>query len=257
MIVTLLTDFGDTDAYVAAMKGVILSRNGAIRIVDISHRVPPQRVATATYLLLTSFADFPPGAVHTVVVDPGVGSARRALACRAGGHVFVAPDNGVLGPVLERAGGAEAREIVSPELLRARGSHTFHGRDVFAPTAAALADGFRFEEVGPQVDDWNPGTSLFAVGSERGVDARVLHIDHFGNLILNVRAADLPGDLHDHHLLCGGQVIREWRNYFAEGDGEGPFLYTGSSGFVEVAVNRGSAAAALGARLDDPVRLVR
>ena len=148
-ILTLLTDFGLSDYYVAAMKGAIVSADPRIPIVDLSHEVQPHDVLAAGFLLSAVYRDFPPGTVHVVVVDPGVGSARAPIAVRAAGRLFVGPDNGVFSPVLEVETEAEVRRIETLQLRRPTISPTFHGRDLFAPAAAALATGFPFDDVGP------------------------------------------------------------------------------------------------------------
>ena len=149
-IVTLTTDFGLADHYVGTMKGVILSRCPGAQLVDISHEIPPFSIFSAAYTIDQAALYFPPGTVHLIVVDPGVGTPRRALCAEALGHLFVAPDNGVLSLVAARDANLRARELTNRELWLRTPSATFHGRDIFAPAAAALASGSaRFEDVGP------------------------------------------------------------------------------------------------------------
>lgn len=257
MIVTLLTDFGASDAYVASMKGVILTHEASIRIVDISHLVPPQSIETAAYLLLTCYRDFPSGTVHTVVVDPGVGSSRLPIVAEAAGQLFVAPDNGVLAGVLERDGGS-VREISNPDLRRPEVSHTFHGRDIFSFAAAHLATGFPVEEVGAVVERPVRGRALSPLRSANGYSGQVIHIDHFGNCVINIQRGDLEhagGRLDGTLLKVGGQTIRRSRTHFAAAEGESPFMYWGSAGFLEVGVNMGSAADHLEVNVGAPVSL--
>ncbi len=242
MIVTLLTDFGDQDGFVGALRGVLLSRAPQTTLADIAHHVPRGDVAKAARVLARAAPCFPPGTVHLVVVDPGVGSARRSLVARRDGHLFVAPDNGVLGDFVV---GAELRVIApGPHLPRARGV-TFQGRDLFAPVAGALAAGWSFDAVGPPLVDpvrllqATPPTAD-ARGCARG---RVVEVDVFGNLITDVPAiAGLP-----RCRVRLGDVVLEGPEacYAAVAPGE-LVLVVGSAGTLEIAVRGGSAAARLG-----------
>jgi S-adenosylmethionine hydrolase len=191
MLVTLLTDFGTADYFVAAMKGVILSHDARIRLVDITHEVPAQDIRTAAFLLASCWRDFPPRTVHLVVVDPGVGSPRRPLAARAGGHFFVGPDNGVFDPVLRGTDDAETRTLF-PLRDAATTSATFHGRDVFAPVAAALAAGVAFENIGPPLTDPVPLDSMANRRLPAGdLQGWIVHVDRFGNCVTSFRGDDV------------------------------------------------------------------
>src|SRR5581483_9829550 len=165
-LITLLTDFGSRDAYAGIMKGVIAGIAPAARVVDLTHEVPPQDVRAGAWLLRTAFRHFPPGTVHVAVVDPGVGTARRGIAAGAGGWRFVAPDNGVLSWALDICGDARVVELREPRWFRADVSHTFHGRDVFAPVAAPVRIPFPTPDV-----------------RERAIVAEVVHVDRFGNCV--------------------------------------------------------------------------
>jgi len=259
VIVTLLTDFGWADHYVASMKGVLYSVNPAVRIVDISHDVRAHDVGQAAYLLDACYCDFPMGTVHLVVVDPGVGSPRRALALSAGGYFFVGPDNGLFGGVVETNADARVRSI-EPDLASSRAvSSTFHGRDIFAPAAAALAGGQPLDELGP------PAADVVALDRHRpSVDAdgemesRILHIDRFGNCITGYRAEDFPdGKWNDWIFSVGTHEISRTRRFYAEGSDGDPFVIEGSSAYLEVAVDRGSAAESLRAATGDVVTAKR
>lgn len=254
MIVTLLTDFGTADHFVAAMKGVILSHDRRIRIVDVTHQVPPFDIATAAFSLLAVYRSFPPGTVHTVVVDPGVGSSRRPLALSSGSQFFVGPDNGVFDYLIDREQIAEIRQIDHPHLSLDALSSTFHGRDVFAPAAAALATGFPFADVGAVVNDPVRVRSLNMRTRPTGeVEGSILYVDGFGNCITSLVPADLPGEPRDWSFRIGNVRIEETRPWYGGGSGTGPFMIVGSSGFLEVALNRGSAAESLGLRVGDPI----
>ncbi|MFQ5514536.1 MAG: S-adenosyl-l-methionine hydroxide adenosyltransferase family protein [Myxococcota bacterium] len=242
---TLLTDFGVADGYVAAMKGVILSRCADVQLIDITHEIPPGDIRAAAYVLLQAVGTYPSGTVHLVVVDPGVGSERRALACRGGDQLFVGPDNGVLAAALEDCTARQAVVLTRPELWRESPSAVFHGRDVFAPVAARLAAGGRLEELGDAVD---PATLIPRPWSDPercGEEwiGEVIHVDRFGNLITN-----LP--LDEEHAWAGelrvGALVLPLRRCYSDAP-EGDLLgLRGSSGLLEIACNRGRAVERLG-----------
>lgn len=187
-IVTLITDFGLTDEYVGVLKGVILSHNQDIRIIDISHLVPTQDIGTASHLLARSYAFFPPGTVHLVIVDPGVGSDRPLLAINFDSHYFVGPDNGTFTPIMKTAKSLSAYRITESNLFLNTVSNTFQGRDIMAPVAAQLATGLTIESVGPRMA---PGDYILSGPESCSVIDGVLygeitHIDRFGNLCTNI-----------------------------------------------------------------------
>jgi len=258
VIVTLLTDFGTADHFIGAMKGVILSHDVRIQLVDITHEVPRHGVMEAAFILLNACREFPMGTVHLAVVDPGVGSARRGIAIRAGDHFFVGPDNGIFSYALERAPDIEAREITNRDLFRPRASSTFHGRDVFAPVAAALATGTELAEVGSHVND------LVSLGPipprlEEGVLlGRILHVDRFGNCVTSFSREDVAGwGDEGFHLRAGSAEIRELLPFYAAGTPGDPFLIWGSAGFLEISLNRGAADRLLDLTAGAPVSLHR
>ena len=242
--VTLLTDFGLRDGHVGAMKGAMLSRNPGLRFVDVSHDLEPGDVAGAAWALRQSAPAFPPGCVHLVVVDPGVGGDRRALACRAGPRRFVAPDNGVLHWVLGDA--PVARSLAVPDSA----SPVFHGRDLFAPAAAALAGGAAIESLGPAVEPDTLVRLPFAPSERQGDTWRgtVVHVDRFGNAITNL---ELPADLQGVAEVTGRTVVLR-RTYSDVADGELVAL-RGSSDTLEVSCRGSSAARALGVACGDVI----
>ena len=252
-LVTVLTDFGEQDGYVAAIKGVLLGREPGLSIVDVSHQIAPGDVAAAAYVLLQAAPHFPAGTVHLVVVDPGVGGARRALAARIGEQLYVAPDNGVLSLVLAAASPAAVRHVTHREFARADASPVFHGRDVFAPSAAFLAAGGALEELGPELDAATlvrlPGEP--ALADEDGWRGSVLHVDRFGNLISNI---PLPADAGPETAEVAGHTARLVRTYSDVAPGA-LLALRGSSGLLEVAANGGHAARLTGAARGDVVRL--
>ena len=258
-IVTLLTDFGTADWFVAAMKGAVLHVAPTATLVDVTHEIAPQDVAAAAFTLAAAYETFPAGTIHVAVVDPGVGSARRAIVVE-GEHRFVGPDNGIFTHVLAREPGAHVYRIAREELFRHPVSNTFHGRDVFAPVAGALAAGLAATQVGERVHDPvrlpETGVDRAADGSLRGT---VLHVDRFGNLVTAFRPEHLPdGALGDGFALTvGGVEIGTLRGHYAEAEGTPgePFAIWGSAGFLEVVINRGSAARRLGAGVGSAVLL--
>lgn len=246
-IVTMTSDFGTRDHYVGAMKAVILGITPTASIIDISHEIPPFNIAEGAFTIAQTYADFPSGSIHLVVVDPGVGSSRRAIVAASAGHLFIAPDNGVLSQVFEREDTWVARDIDS-KLGLDQISTTFHGRDLFAPVAARLAGGLEFDQVGPLVDD---PVRLPPTIPSGGV-GRVLHIDRFGNIVTSFRPEDVE---NSDGLRVGNLTVRNWAESYADAPGAGAFLIVGSSGYVEVSVNRGSAAEAAGIAAGAEVRV--
>jgi hypothetical protein len=228
VVITLTTDFGNADGYVGAMKGVIARLAPDAVVVDIAHDVPRHDIAHAAWVLATSAPEFPAGTIHVAVVDPGVGGARTPVVIEAGGHFYVGPDNGLFAYVADRPESVHA--LTSTAFRMPAPSDTFHGRDVFAPAAAALARGLPAKAAGPEtcLGGTLPWTS-------RGV---VVHVDVYGNLISN-----LPGPARP--VRVGGREVKPMRTY--EDLERGALgCYTGSAGTVEIAVREGSAAAVLG-----------
>lgn len=260
MIVTLITDFGTADYFVGALKGAVLASNPEALVVDITHEVPPYDVEAGAFILRAAFETFPEGTVHVAVVDPGVGSARRAIAVEGRGHTFVGPDNGIFGHVYARIGPFRVFQLTNRNFFRREVSPTFHGRDIFAPVAGALSRGVLAEELGPEVFDF---VRLPSAGVEKGADGTlvgaVIHVDHFGNLVTNITAKDLSAEsvARGARLRIGGREVRRFRRFFAE-DAEGvgePFAVWGSAGLLEVAVFRDSAARVLGIGRGDKVEV--
>lgn len=247
-IITLTTDFGHADHYVGVMKGVIASIHPAARTVDISHQVRPYCVAEGAFRIAQSYRFFPAGTVHLVVVDPGVGGSRRPIAALAGGHYFVAPDNGVLSQIFEREA-AVVREIdVERHGLKPL-SRTFHGRDIFAPVSARLAQGTPFEEIGAPLADFLALAATAPVQVEPGHwRGRILHIDQFGNLVTSFEPARLAGRREGFCLAVGQLKAERLVQSYAEAPSEEPFLIEGSSGYLEVSINQRSAAERSGTR---------
>ena len=258
-LITLLTDFGTQDYFVGAMKGVILSANPAATIIDLTHDVPPQDIRAAAFNLLSTYKDFPSGTIHVAVVDPGVGSSRRPILIECAEQLFVGPDNGLFSWICERERRFVARHLTNERFFRQPKSATFHGRDVFAPVAAALANGVAAEELGPLIADLIELESLTPRTNDDGtVEAAIIHIDRFGNCITSLTMEHLAVGLNRQaHLLVNGQEINCCREFFA--DGEQPdgmlFMIRGSAGFIEIAAQNSSAATILKAQPGQSVRL--
>lgn len=262
-LVTLTTDFGEKDSYVAEMKGVLLSRGPAgLRIVDLTHEIAPQDVREAALFLRAAVPRFPEGTIHLVVVDPGVGSARRPIIARIHGQTLVGPDNGVFGHLFDRH--REKVWAIDPgKVSGERPSRTFHGRDVFAPAAARLARGEKPEELGTALQEYEHLVFPLVEMEGQILHGEVLHIDRFGNVITNVPLETLRGFLGNGALLervgieIGGRRLRGVGTHY-ESVAPGELLAVISSGdLLEVAVREGSAAEALGVHRGDRVRVIR
>lgn len=243
-IVTVLTDFGLGDSYVAEMKAAILTQVPHASIVDITHGVSPGDIVAAQYLLHRSWRRFPVGTIHVAVVDPGVGSSRRALAASAGRHFFVGPDNGVLDPVLDDA--VLVALPVGPEA-----APTFHGRDVFAPAAARLALGVAIAALGSPVSD--PVRLPLAIPERHGdtLVGRVVYVDRFGTLITNIAAAGLAIGAT---VVIGEHTVMVQRT-FADVEPGHLVAFTGSGGTLEIAARDRSAAQLIGVGVGGVVRV--
>lgn len=255
-IITLTTDFGTQDHFVAAMKGVILSIAPRATIVDVSHEVRPHEITEGAFVLDEAWRTFPRKTVHLAVVDPGVGTARRPLLVEAAGHYFIGPDNGVLSLVCEREK-HKVRHITAEKFFRQPLSRTFHGRDVFAPVAAHLAAGQSPASFGKLIDDYLKPLSFFPVHTgKRFWTGQVLKVDRFGNLISNFALATFPtvGE-REFELQVGTRTLSRLASTYAEAPFGEPVVMVGSSGYLEVAVNQGHAARLLGCGSGTPLEL--
>lgn len=250
--VTLTTDFGGH--YVGIMKAVILGIDADAEIYEITTELDSYDVKGGAFALRSSYSYFPKGTVHIGVVDPGVGSSRRAIAIRTKNHYFVGPDNGLLAMAARDDGIVAVRELTNPKLHRAPVSPTFHGRDIFAPVAAHLSRGGEWEEVGRPIDGIVDLELLRAVGGDGSVSCEVIFVDRFGNLTLSIERGfvGLEGEVGVVHR--GKELVGKVVRTYAEG-GTGICLLVGSGGFYEIAVGQGSAAAVLGAKSGDSIKL--
>ncbi len=255
-IITLLTDFGLRDGYVASLKGVILGICPEVRLVDISHLVQPQDVRSGAFLLATVYQDFPPGTIHLAIVDPGVGTERRGLAMRTPQYFLVGPDNGLFSWVCRHEPEAQAHSLENSKYWRTPVSPTFHGRDIFAPVAAHLAAGVALEEFGPPWDPHIAGWTTM-VRSERTLRGEVIHVDHFGNIITNLDEHTVTAFAPPEELVIEIESTR--LNGLNTTYGEQPrgalMALIGSHGYLEIAANQQHAGKLLGIRAGTPVRV--
>jgi S-adenosylmethionine hydrolase len=273
-IITLTTDFGYDDAYVAAMKGAILSINSEANIIDISHSIKPQNILQAAFILSVAYRYFPKQTIHMAIVDPGVGSERQGIILKTPSAFFVAPDNGILSYIIDDLllvesrsltkqthdlkeivfkKGLEAAAITDPRFWRHPVSPTFHGRDIFAPVAAGLSLGISPYEFGEKINSLHvlsiPKPSLDPEGNLVG---QVLNVDRFGNLITNIKSNDLPGK--DVMIEIAGYCIQGISDYYAQN--KGVMAIVGSSGYLEVSLREGSACDFLGTVVGDEIKVI-
>jgi len=256
-IITLTTDFGHSDHYVAAMKGVILSIAPTATIVDVAHDIAAQDVVAAAFILRQIWTSFPPETVHVAVVDPTVGTERRILAARYNGRMVVAPDNGLISFV-HRDGQLEELHVVEAhQLVQGTPSPTFHGRDIMAPVAARLMTGLKLHEVGPPTDH----IATLAIPQptfhdDHSIEGSVLYVDGFGNLITNVshrQVVDRGPNGREANVYLGDQRIGPLTHAYATVDEAEPLALIGSSDVLEIAVNGGNAAKHFDAGVGAPV----
>lgn len=256
-IITLLTDFGDTDGYVGAMKGVIATTWPQARIVDISHRITPFFIVSAAFVLKTYAPHFPPGTVHTAVVDPGVGGDRKCIAASAGGRYYVGPDNGIFSFIFKENDDYVVHAIENAKYMRAEVSDTFHGRDIFAPASAHLARGAKLADFGPRVDEPLFLHEAFPASAENAVEGKIIHIDSFGNLITNITREHLGGfDGGTLAIRSAGRTIIGLSGTYGEREPGELIFYFGSSGHLELAAVEQNASFTLKAGIGDSVRVV-
>lgn len=257
-IITLLSDFGLSDAYVSVMKGAIAQINPAVQVIDITHQIPPQNVGAGRFVLMTAIAYFPPRTVHVAVVDPGVGSQRRAVAIALGTPFeepigfLVGPDNGIFSGVLDQFPAYSAVELTHAQFWRTdEPSGTFHGRDIFAPVGAHLASGVPLVELGTAIaiESLVPFSLPPYFQTEDTINGYIQATDHFGNLITNIPAAALS---HSWSITIGALSILSAFTYGDRPVGELLSLI-GSHGWLEIAVNSGSAQTRLNLKIGDPV----
>ncbi len=255
-IITLTTDFGTSDHFVGTMKGVILGIAPRATIVDITHEIPAYDVGEGAFVIAQAWRYFPKKTVHVIVVDPGVGTARRPILCEAGGQFFIAPDNGVLSMIYD-AVPHKVRVISNPKLIRKEISRTFHGRDVFAPAGAHLARGTAATAFGKTVQDYIRSGALKPTQVSRSAwSGVVLKVDRFGNLITNLHIDQFSGvKTKPFELRIGMEKIHRLALTYADTAIGDVFVIVGSSGYLEVAANQASASRIVGCGVGAPVEL--
>lgn len=244
-MITLLTDFGTADYFVPAVKGVILSINPQVQLVDLTHDAAAQDIAAGAFTLGASYHCFPPGTVHVAVVDPGVGSERRAVVAQAGGHLFVGPDNGIFSYVYAREASTRVFHAARTEFFRQPVSPTFHGRDVFAPLAAWLSRGLSPDTVGAEIKDYVRLPLTEPTEAAGRVLGEVIHVDRFGNCVTNLTEKELSlrRAISGVEMTLAGHPVSQFGTHFAQATARDElFAYLGSAGYWEVALWQASAA---------------
>lgn len=246
-IITLLSDFGQRDTFVGQMKGILLTYCRDAELVDLTHQVSPQSIIEGALHLAASWRAFPPGTIHLVVVDPGVGTERRAIALRHRGQFFVLPDNGLISAVLRDALPEVAVQISTSGAAGSHVSSTFHGRDVFAPAAGRLACGMTLDEIGSPLD---PAEIVrlglpTVVREGPAIEGEIILVDHFGNAITNIEQSGLTGEPRRTRVSCGNFSACVSQTYQDVEPGE-PVALVSSMGTLELAVREGSAAETFG-----------
>ena len=259
-IITLTTDYGTNDHLVGVLKGVILKINPDVQIIDITHQVAPFDLLDGALSIAAAYSYFPQRSIHVVIVDPGVGTERRPILVSGQNHYFLAPDNGVLSGIYEKEHPVVVRHITSEHYFLQPVSKTFHGRDVFAPVAAWLSKNWQPASMGEEISDFK----RFAMPKPKEADGLlkgvVLKVDAFGNLITNFRVDDLPANAVEKgevRLQIGSHPVTKFVPTFAQGAAGEAVAYIGSSGFLEVAMNKGSAARTLGLGRGTPVLITK
>lgn len=258
-ILTLTTDFGTQDGYVAAMKGVMLGINPDLKLVDVSHHVAPHDIMEGAFVLRNVAEAFPNGTVHLAVVDPGVGSDRKAIAMKFRNQLFVGPDNGLFSLLLAGQVADQVVELDQPRFWRdATVSSTFHGRDIFAPIAARLASGLSLSSAGTPIADMKSLLWALPISDEQGIQGWVVHIDRFGNCITNIDREQFDTHRRGRPFKCyaGTSIIASNSETYSDVDpGEATVLFN-SQDTLEIAIHQGSASGMLNIRKGAPVNIL-
>jgi S-adenosylmethionine hydrolase len=257
-IITLTTDFGLSDPYVAMMKGVILSINPSARLVDISHHMPAGSVLDTALLIREAFPFFPKGTVHVAVVDPGVGSDRRPIGIETESYTFVGPDNGVLWPVTQQEPKGKVVHLTEKAYFLRHLTRTFHGREIFAPVAAHLSLGIDLLKMGPLITNPVPLDVPEPFEKEDCLYGHIIRVDHFGNLITNIHAKALADFLKSAQprIQVGDLTLERLTETYAHAQKGEPLALINSASLLEVAVNMGRASEALGVRVQDIIGML-
>jgi S-adenosylmethionine hydrolase len=252
-LITLLTDFGTTDAYVGIVKGILLSRAPDARVVDLVHAAESGSLYATAYLLMSACPYFPSGTVHLVLADPSAAPGRRILAAEVEGQFVVGPDNGVAAPLLDHWAPTAVVSVENERFLLEARRHTFHSRLIYAPVAASLVAGVRLNELGPPLPKWTPlRQAIVPRQADGSILGEVVHIDRFGNLVTNIHASQVPSH---PRITVGSTVIERISDHYGEVAVGGILAIVGSTGQLEISINRGSAAKRLFVSRTDPVRI--
>lgn len=256
-IITLTSDFGYKDHYVSAMKAVILGIVPYVRFIDISHDIAPQDIMAGAWVIKNSAFLYPPGTVHLAVIDPGVGTGRKPIIAKIKDQFFVGPDNGLFS-LAAGDGKYKVYELANTEYRHTTSSETFHGRDIFAPAAAYAASGIELAKFGPPIGELTTYRWAKPISDAEGVQGWVVHIDHYGNLITNIpvsMTADLK-DKQDFKIYVGNTILKSIVKTFAEVPDGDPAALIGSSGVLEIVINKGNAAQMMSVIKGAPVSII-
>jgi S-adenosylmethionine hydrolase len=260
-LITLLTDFGTRDAFVAGMKGMILKTNPQAQLVDITHEIAPQDIWEGAFTLQNAYAQFPKGTIHLAVVDPGVGGGRRPIIVVTESYYFVGPDNGLFSLIYQEAERLRVHHITAAHYFSHTTSATFHGKDVFGPVAGWLTKGIPSGHFGDEITDFVKLNVPTAKRTDRTIEGHVVHIDRFGNLITNISAKELQpllpegGATSAVTITVAGKEIKGIRKFYAEAAPGTPAAIINSSNLVEIFLFRQNARTALGLKRGEAVRL--
>jgi len=256
-IVTLLTDFGTKDHYVASMKGTILRINSQCTLIDITHHVNPHDIREGAFILANAYSSFAKGTIHLSVVDPGVGGPRKPVLIVTTNYFFVGPDNGLFTLALKKEKVKKVVVLTNPKYSISHMSTTFHGRDLFAPVAAYVSLGVKPEAFGPILDSWVELDFEKLRIREGKLTGEILHVDAFGNLISNIDEKQLFHFVKDHSFVIGieKRAIQGLKKGYREGKRNEPMALIGSGGFLEISVREGSAQKMLKVRKGDSIQI--
>ena len=262
-LITLTTDYGTRDAFVASMKGIILKTNPQAQIYDITHEIAPQDIWEAAFTLKSAYAQFPKGTIHLAVVDPGVGSGRRPIIVVTEGYYFVGPDNGLFSLIYRDSERIRVHHITAGHYFIASPGPTFHGRDIFAPVAAALTKGVPSGNFGDEITDFVKLNVPVPKRTENSIDGHVVHADRFGNVITNITYKELQSlipegaQMGQISVTVMGKVIKGLRKFYAEAAAGEPGAIINSSGHLEIFLFRQNARTTLAIKRGEVVRLTR
>lgn len=257
-IITLLTDFGITDPYVASMKGVILNINPRCTLIDITHHVNPHDIQEGAFLLAKTYSYFPKGTIHLSVVDPGVGGARKPILLETKNYFFVGPDNGLFTLVAEKEKVKQTVVLTEKKYFLSKVSITFHGRDIFAPVAAHLSLGVPSKTFGEKLDHWVKLNLKEPVARGKKLFGEIVLIDHFGNLISNINQARFTSFTKNYPFVIriGEKAIANIKKGYWEGKKQETIALFGSGGFLEISIREGNAQRVLKMKKGDPITIV-